>query len=166
MARARSTRGRVIPSRLVEPFGFGEGFQQRIRPASPGAGAALTQALSVGGNYPMRLLSARAQLVTSATVANRSISVRFLDSDGNTVEDNGPGVFQTASDTVVYQGQIRRSMSEWSSSGTDRTTVYFPLNDVVLSPGDSVSVRVGNMQAGDQLSAIVLVVERFELPVF
>jgi len=144
---------------LLEPFGYGRGFHDRILGVQPAAGANFARSLE--SQYATRVLAVNCQLVTGAAVANRWVELRFTDSDGGVWDRAGAGVFVLASSTVQLVWQIGRGSADFASGGADTTPIYAPLNDVFLAGSDQVRIVVGNIQAADQLSAIRLTVERF-----
>lgn len=143
---------------LLEPFQFGRGFVERVIAPDPGAGNNLT--FKLDSRYTSRLLACMVQLVTSATVANRWLELRYTDSDGGVWHRFGAGRFQVASLTQLYAFDIGRGASEWAASGADLTPVFSPLADVFLEGTDQIRLVVGNLQAGDVLSGCRLSFER------
>src|SRR5205085_8515908 len=85
----------------------------------------------------------------------------YRDQEGTIWHRFGLGVLFVASDVATHVWQVDRGVGEWSSSAGDATPYYAPLADVWLEGADQLRIFVGNIAAGDQLSAIKLVFERF-----
>lgn len=150
----------ATPEGLLQSFGYGRASQVPVVGVKPAAGANYSYAID--GRWTQRVLAMRAHFVAGSNAANRALTVQYLDGDGNIFDENGAGVFVVASTTVDVQWQIDRGEGEWSSSGSDFTTIWAPLSDVFLRPGWSIKLVVKNVDAADQLSAITLLVEQFE----
>lgn len=141
---------------LLEPFGYGLGYADFITPASPAAGAALT--LKVGGENYVRLLAARATLTTSAAVANRVLTLDYINARGTTFVQNGASVLVTANSTnQVFEWDKNRTVAEWNTG----TPVWAPLQSIMLQPGFSIQFNVAAIDVADQLASITLWLERF-----
>lgn len=144
---------------LLEPFAYGRGFTERVLGATPAAGQPAN--LAMDGRYNTRPLMVTAQLVTTAGAANRWAELRALDADGTVWYRWGRGAFITASLTAVLVWELGLGESSFVSAGVDASPMFMPLSDVWLEGGDSLRVFVGNMQAGDTLTAVRAVFERF-----
>lgn len=140
---------------LTEEFGYGRGFDEIVKGATPAAGANFVYRIT--GQYSSRLLSIVFTFVADANAANRAITVDYCDPDAAVWASNGFGAVVTASTTQVFSGLIDRGVAEWASG----TSVFFPLTDLFIDPGNSIRINVGSKQATDQLSAIMMVIERF-----
>lgn len=141
---------------LVSDFGDQSRFLDTIDVTSPSAGANAT--VTVPGDYGIRVLAATATLTTSATVANRFLSLDYISGRGVTYVRNGAGLVVTASTTnQAFHWNVARTVAEWAAN----TPVFVPLFGYFLQPGWVVQFTVDNIQAADQLSAIRLVVERY-----
>lgn len=145
----------VAGATLSQPFGVGESFQQIVRPDAPGAGA--TFSLAMDPRYVSRLLACTFTFATSAVAANRYVTVQYVGGDGQPFVVNGAALLVLANTTQRFSGAVGRGESEWSS-GTD---VFFPLLGVYLRGGDQLAIAVAAIDAGDQLSSIRLVFDRF-----
>lgn len=140
----------------VEPFGLGRAFTDRLAPASPAAGAGLTQKLDP--TYLWRPLSVRFSLSTDANVANRFVSVDYCDPEGNVYLRNAPGLVITASTTgQIFDFNYQRAVAEWAS-GTD---IMSPLADLFLPAGWQIKLTIGSVQAGDQISSIFMLFQKW-----
>jgi hypothetical protein len=71
---------------------------------------------------------------------------------------NAATVLITASTSAtVFQWDHAHTVSEWQTG----TPVFAPLVDIILTPGWTVQLTVDNIQAGDQISAIAITLEKF-----
>ena len=142
---------------VTQPYGAGLGIQEPFRIASPGAN---TNATYQADGYGLRkLLSLVFTLTTDSNVANRYVTVEYQGKDGNAFAVSAAGVTYPASATQRYAGSAFRGEAEWAPN----TDVLFPLLPVLLYPGDVLKIVVANIQAGDTLTAIRGVMERFPL---
>src|SRR5690349_5469741 len=119
-----------VTAGLLYRQGYGIGYPDWIDVTTPAAGA--NAAFTVPGDYAMRLLSARATVNTSATVANRFVSLDLINQRGRTFCRNAAGLVLTAS-TVnqVFEWNAARGVAEWAAN----TPVLVPLLDAILYPG-------------------------------
>lgn len=155
MARLPYAPGGKTLKGLLRPFGEGHGYTERIIVANPAAGLSATY--TVPGDKQHRVLAANARLVTSATVASRQLTVDYQDNDGNLLVSNGGATLQAASLTNDYRFSADRAVSEWTTG----SPLFGPLTQIFLNEGWKVVFRVSTIQAADQLSALILVVESF-----
>lgn len=140
---------------LTQEFGYGRGYEEIVKGTTPAAGANFIY--KIEGQYSSRLLSIVFTFVADANAANRAITVDYCNPDAVVWASNGYGAVITASTTQIHSGLIDRGVSEWAAG----TTVFFPLTDLFIDPGNSIRINVGSKQATDQLSAISMVLERF-----
>lgn len=142
---------------LLTPFSFGRGYPQIERPAQPAAGAPAV--LQVPGTENWRIVLARATLTTSATVASRVVHLDFLDPDGNLICDFWSAATQAASLTgsVVFAAGI----PEYAPATGGPAVV--PIPDIILPVGCSVGFEVASIDAADQLKALTLFIEKFDI---
>jgi hypothetical protein len=142
---------------ILEPFSVGLGYADWIDVATPAAGA--TASVTVEGGWFMRVLAARLAITTDANVANRLVTLDFINGRGVTYVQNGASLLVTASTTAqVFEWDIHRSVSEWNTG----TPVWAPLQSVVMPPGFTVKFNVASVQATDQISGLHLWVEKFQ----
>lgn len=130
-------------------------FCETIFGTSPSAGAAFT--LAMAGEYFTRPLSVCFQIVSDANAANRAVRVTYETAGGNVYARTMASPVQVASKTVLYQfftdaGTVQGVADTFSQAG---------LPPIVMAPTDVLAIRVGSIQAGDQISAVALVLERF-----
>lgn len=124
--------------------------------ASPAAGANFS--VAVPGEFEQALLSITFQLVTDATAANRFVELVYTDGNNKTFYRSGlPGAV-TASTTATFCFAVHPQ----SGAANTGNQVYAPLAPLVLVPPNTIGITVTNIQATDQLSAIVMRVARFQ----
>jgi hypothetical protein len=103
----------------------------------------------------VQVLAARATLSTDANAANRLLSLDFVTPNSVTRVRNCAAVVWTANTTSqTFVWNAAWSVSEWASS----TPVLIPVNPLLLPPTWLVQFTVDNVQVGDQLAALSLVV--------
>lgn len=130
-------------------------FAEIVLGTNPAVATAFTRAME--GEYFTRPQSVCFQIVSDANAANRAVRVTYETAGGNVYARTMATPVQVASKTVLYQfflgaGTVQGVADTFSQSG---------LPEVVMSPTDILAIRVANIQAGDQISAVVLVLERF-----
>ena len=142
---------------VTQPYGAGLGQQLPFTLADP---AVATNATRTFDGYGLRrLLSLVFTLATDGNAANRYVTVEYQGKDGNAFAVAAAGVTVSASSTQRFAGSAFRGEAEWATN----TDVLFPLLPVLGFPGDVLTIVVANIQAGDQLSKIRGVEERFPL---
>jgi hypothetical protein len=142
---------------LLQPFSFGIGYQDFIPVTTPAAGA--NAVFTVESRNWIRVLGARATVTTSATVANRFVSLDFINARTQTYIRNAAGVIVLASTTnQVFEWNMARTRAEWAAN----TPVLAPLLPVFLPPGTTVQITLDSIQAADAITAVSLTVERFD----
>lgn len=144
-----------IPRAVTEDLGYARAYQEWFPGTQPAAGANYT--LNIPGQFATRLLAVTFRLVCDANAANRVVTVDYLDGAGNTYCSSGAAAVITANQTQDYFGHVDHGTAEWNTN----TPVFFPLADVILTPGRQMQITVANKQAGDQLSRIFKVWERY-----
>ncbi len=143
---------------LLKPFSHGRGYQDLVTGLTPAAGANYTHKLA--GKWVSRLLQCSFQLTTSATVADRIVTVEYATSAGTVYAADGAAVAVEASTTSQqFYGSSERGTSEWNTG----TPVFFPLWGGFLYPGFEIIVNVAGIDTTDQIAAIYLLFERFEV---
>jgi len=127
-----------------------------ITTANPGAGSEVS--LTTEAQSWLLVHSFACQFVTDATVANRRVQLRATVG-GSLVLGLASPADQPASETHIY------SWSAGSTSLFDGTGFVqqggFPVN-VLFPPGTVIFTLTTNLQAGDNFSAGVLLVSRFQ----
>jgi hypothetical protein len=150
--------GEFAPAAL-RPRLFGQGDRELrgvpkiIVVQQPAAGADWSYV--IGGPVWYKLHAIVGQLVTSATVAARSVAftVKYT---GILCAQFGATATQAASLTVVY------SFADTSVLSADPGTIHVPTtSDMVFKDAITIGTRTASIQAADQWSAIALYVEEF-----
>lgn len=130
-----------------------------VKPATPAAGAAFTQAVNDG--YWWRLLSIAVRLDTDANAANRTLYVDFLDDGGVTfLRCGNPVTYPANTSDEDFFFSIWQDEGAWEVSAANLGR----LASVLIQPAWSFKVAIGNIQTGDTLTNIRYLVERFEAP--
>lgn len=143
--------------RFLSPI-EGPGFIASAFVTNPGAGA--DWFVVVQSNVRWRIRSILATLTTNATVANRQVTV--FASQGGTKFFVGPAVQNIPAGTVA---QVT-AMGVSPVVAADTTKVMIPLPPDLILTGtagfvQTLGVLTGNIQAGDQWSAIQVFVEQW-----
>ena len=112
------------------------------------AGAGVT--VQVPGADYQELIAVAFRLVTSAVVGNRTPKVSVVGGDNVFVCSVAAGFATTAGTTVDYS--FCYGLHEWDSAGT--TVASGPCPNLPLEDGDTVTVTVDGIDAGDQLSRV------------
>lgn len=142
---------------LLQPFAHGLGYQDFIALPQPAAGANL--AFTIDGRSTVRVVGARCNVTTDANVANRFVSLDYINARAQTMMRNAAGLVVTASTTnQKFEWNAQRTDAQWAAN----TPVLLPLFPLFLSPGSVVQITVDSIQAADQISLASLVVERFD----
>jgi hypothetical protein len=143
---------------LVESFTSERGQPDFYSPANPAAGANLSQIVGAFNADYVRVIACIATLTTDANVANRLFALDYITGRGTTAIRNAATVLVTASTgATVYQWDTAHSLSEWQTG----SPVYAPLVPMLLTPGWTLQLTVDNKQAGDTITAVTFVVEKF-----
>jgi hypothetical protein len=141
---------------LGTPYGHGREFQDFIDISTPAANT--NASFAVPGDVYVRVIAARATLTTDANAANRFLALDFIGARGKTVVRNGAGLVVVANTTALaFVWNAAYSSSVFATN----TPVFVPVLPLFLEPGMSVQFTVDNKQAGDQLSLLSLVVEKW-----
>ena len=123
--------------------------------ASPAANTDFVQVNE--GRYYSRLISVFVRLVASATVASREVVVSIEDASSNRFCVDGINTTVTANQTADYSFSVFHP----EAVATVDATALVPLSAILLRPTDQFKIHLVNGQAGDQLSRIRFVWERF-----
>ena len=140
---------------LAQPYGNYASEQAVFAPPAPAAGQAFQQQL--GGSFIHRLVAVNFTLATSAVAANRYCTVQVIGGDNLPFVVNGAAVTVSANSTQRFQGSINIATGSWAAN----TDVFFPLTPAFLFGSNLLRIDVANIDAGDQLSAIHVVWDRF-----
>lgn len=140
---------------LASPFRYEEGWVDYVDVAQPAAGA--NASVSVPGQYGMRVLAARAKLTTSATVANRYVSLDYIDANSVTRARNITSVAIAASATAQ---PIEWNHAWHVSDHSTGSTIVVPVMPLLVPPAWSIRFTVDGIDTTDQLASLSLVVEK------
>lgn len=136
------------------------GWQEPVYVANPAAGAVWSH--TVAGRYYERLLSVHSVFVTSAVVATRFPQLQLLDSNGTVVTAVAAGGGIAAGTTLTADLMLGGPVFDGGTSGGS----FGFLSDILVPPGWSWKMLVTNIDAGDQFSNVVLLVQRFPSDTF
>ena len=129
-------------------------FSFETPPADPAVGTQFSYTLPTGWRY--RIIDIVFALQTSATVANRRMMCGFTVS-GNDHFYMYSQIDQVASLTRQYRGAIQKAQS--AAIGT---SIGFEIpQDLWITGGDVFFTNVQNLQAGDELMTLEILVEKF-----
>lgn len=144
---------RPHPLFLTNDGKIDHGVRRPVAVPAPAAGA--DWSVKVPGGRLWRLLGGQALFTASAAVANRLLGVQVTAS-GALVQANQStfAVVAAATPTAVYQ-----SGTALSPANADGTLVPVTFIPQWLEGGDQIGSLTGAIQAGDQYSAITLVIE-------
>jgi hypothetical protein len=141
---------------LTSEYAHGRAFSEVVSVANPAVATGFTY--TVGGNYWERIAALSFVLTSDGTGANRAVLLRVKDATGATLLAIPAAAVQIASKVYTY--------SFWGqqSPATDAVGLVNaqPAPSIFLQPEFSVVVSIGAVQAGDQVSAIRLYLERFD----
>ena len=140
---------------MADPPGFAVGWQTPVYVASPPAGSGFTY--TVDGRYFERLLAAQFTLNTSATVLNRFLHLELNDQDGTRVSEVQASGAVAASAMITTFLTVGAGVLATGSTGH----TYGALPDLLIPPGWSWQVPTVGLDPADQVSGVVLLVQRF-----
>lgn len=141
---------------VLTPFDWGLGYQDWVDVPAPSAGA--NASFLVDGAWYARVLAARARLTTSAVVANRFLSLDYVDARGTVRASSGASVAVPASQTNVQHDWAWNRGA--SSSGSGAATAS-PLLSAFCPPGFTIRFTVSGIDVGDTLTVLSLWLEKF-----
>lgn len=131
------------------------GLPELVYGTQPAAAADFVQAMT--GAFHVRLLSVFCRIVTDATVASREVVVEYRDQQAQRFALAGAPTTVLASTTTDYAFNVFQDQADWPSD----STILAPLSPLMLPPGCDFRIHVVSVQAGDQLSRIRFMWERF-----
>lgn len=140
---------------LTQPFGYGKGYQHPLTATSPAAGSSFSVNLSA--QYRWRYVSCVFTLTADGNAANRYVTLEYQGGDGKAILVDAAAVVVTASSTQRFCGSISRTVAEWAAN----TDVLFPMTPAFLDGGGVLTINVTNIQAGDTLTLIRFIFDRF-----
>jgi len=131
------------------------GLPEYVQGAQPAANAHFVQ--EIESRYFVRLISVFCRLVTDGTAAARTVLVEYRDAADARYAFSGAPVTQAASTTTDWAFNVFQGQAEWEIDAT----ILVPLAPILLLPTFDFRIFVDNIQAGDQLSLVRFVWERF-----
>lgn len=144
-------RSNPLDSPALYPYGFPEVAVG----AAPAAGTDFSA--SISGRYYTRLVAVTVRLTTSATVANREVTLQYATFEGSVYCTAGAPTTVPASSTYDYTFSAFQPEAVWPVD----TGILVPLAPIILRPTDKFVLHLVNAQAADTLTAIRYVWERF-----
>ena len=151
LAHSSSSTTRLMTGALSHQVGW----QEPVYLPQPPAGQ--NWKFKVDGRYFTRVLSVTFVLQTSAVVANRFPQLQLLDQNGVLVTAIGAGGTVVASSNLQNYLTVGNPFISAGASGG--SFGYMP--DFLIPPDWSWQSQVFGIDPGDQLSGIVLLVQRF-----
>jgi hypothetical protein len=140
---------------LGQPYNAGLGYEHWVRGVNPAGGANFSLALS--GFARHRLIACVFTLTADANAANRYVTVEYLLDDNTPFLLGAAAVTVSANSTQRFAGNMYRGEAEWAAN----TDVIFPLLPIWLDGGWTLKINVAAIQAGDTLTLIRFLFDRF-----
>lgn len=131
------------------------GWQEPVYVPEPPVGTSWKH--MVDGRFYERVISVRWNVTASAVVANRYPLLTWRDG-------NGTVVLRSPAMQVIVAGNVSNMNSSvfgYSDFGQNQAEQFGGLPDLLLPPDWSVAGDLIGQDAGDQVSGVVLVVQRF-----
>ena len=128
---------------------------QLVRGADPGANTNFQAKVDDGLLW--RLVSVYVLLTPDANAANREVTIDYQTPEGGVYSRDGAAVTVPASDATAFHFSAFRDEDKWEVNSTVLTT----LTPLLLPMGHSFNIVTVNKQAGDTLTLIRYVVEKF-----
>lgn len=141
---------------LTSEFAHGRAFSEVIARANPVVATGFTATISA--NYWERLQGVSFVLTSDSNAANRSVLLVVKDGSGAVIDAVPPAAVQVASKAYTY---VYRP----GAVAVNDTVNLVNVQDcprVFLQPAWTIVVTVGSVQAGDQISAVRLYMERYD----
>jgi len=150
------TDGKTLtwPPGVHEEFLSGEGLLRLVLGTDPAAGSEVVE--TVPTNAVWRILSVRVSLVTDSTVANRRPAL-YLDDGTTTLFVLRAAAVQAAGLTRTYH--FIRSFPNPTLDDTSQQYIWLP--DIKLRGGYRIRTSTENLQAGDDYTQPVLLMEEW-----
>ena len=137
----------------ADQYRYDEAYVDFVDVSQPSAGA--NAAFSVPGQFGVRVLAALATLTTSASVANRLVSLDYISANAVTRVRNPVSATLPASQT---NQRIVWSCAWANGLSVTNGPLVAPVNELLVPPAWSIQFTVDAVQAADQLSVLSLVV--------
>ena len=134
---------------------YAVGWQEPIYVPNPAPGA--TWSHTVDGRFHERLISARWSYAASAVVANRYPLLSLSDVNGTVI------LRVPVMQTIVAGNNLAVNLWVYGSSqfGQNQAEQFNGLPDVLAPPGYTWTATTPGMDAGDVVSGVVLLVQRY-----
>lgn len=133
---------------LVEPVVGRVGYQDLLRGTDPAAGSDFRY--RVPGTHVLWPLSVMCRFTTSAVVAERTLALEYQDTTDQRYLLAGAPVTASASDARSWVWHPVAGNEAWPVEDA----VIAPLPQQHIYPTHSLVLRIGNVQAGDQLDQV------------
>lgn len=140
---------------MIDAPSYAVGWQEPVYLPDPVVGAEWSY--TVDGRYYERLITAHIVFTASATVADRYPQMQLTDANGVAVTSAPVGSGTAASDVLTADLTLNAPAFSLAQSGG--SWGYFP--DLLIPPGWTWQSVTYGIDAGDQYSGIVLLVQRF-----
>ena len=134
---------------------YAVGWQEAKYIPNPAPGASWSY--TADGRYYERLIAATFQLTTSAAVANRFPQLFLFDNNGKEITSVPVSGTIVASTTLNVKLQL---LAPTYSNGTSGGSFGF-IPDILIPPGWQWSLTVFSEDVADQISNVVLLVQRY-----
>lgn len=134
---------------------YAVGWQTPVYVPNPAAGQVWSY--TVDGRYYERLVSVFFAFAASAVVANRLITMQLLDTNGDLILEVQCGGEVTAGSFLNVS--LTNDGPAYDTGAAGHSYGYVP--GFMVPPGWQWAVTVAGMDVGDQLTGIVLQVQRF-----
>jgi hypothetical protein len=140
---------------MVGAPGFAVGWQEPLYLPSPAVGAQWSH--KCDGRYYERLLAVSFTLTASAAVPQRFPVLNLTDTNGVVITEVPAGAGVAASTSLV--AYLATGVPGIANASAGAAYGYLP--DLLIPPGWAWSSQVFGMDVADQLSGIVMLVQRF-----
>lgn len=140
---------------MIDAPSYAIGWQEPVYIAQPAAGA--TWSHTVDGRYYQRLITARWNYLASAAVANRYVVLTLTDASGNII-------IRVPTVAVIVAGNnlaINLWANNTSQAADNQGEQFNTIPDLLTPPGWTWTATTINEDVGDQVSNVVLLVQRF-----
>lgn len=140
---------------LTGPFAHGRGFTEPAAVADPAVGVGFS--ITIGSSYWERLAALTFRVVSDNNAADRLVTLTVNGGDGVPLAIFPAASVQAA--TLTYNYSFLAGVSTFNAVAG--TSVVSPGPGFFLQPAYTLVVTVGSVQAGDQISRIRFLRERF-----
>ena len=134
---------------------YAVGWQEPVYLADPAVGQNFVH--TVDGRFFTRVVAVQFTLVTSAVVANRFPALILSDTNGKTITSVPAGGTVAASSSLFVFLNVNGPAYAFGNSGG----TFGSMPDLLVPPGWVWQSSIAGMDAGDQISSIVLLLQRY-----